>query len=185
MSNATPRQRVRLTPEAAATAADTVVPHVPSGEKAKGDKRPPGRPPGARNRLSNAARAHAEATGELPHIFLLRITRGEVISTDVMDPVTGQLKKVYQVPDLPMRMDAAKAAAPYFAPKLSAVEVTQAMSDEELDLALAQQAARLGMSLQQFKDMVQPASLDNDEQNANADGWLPEVTDDADGEDEQ
>lgn len=164
------RQRVRLLPDA-----NKPIPHVPGDTSKPGDKRPPGRPKGALNKLSNAAREHAAATGELPHMFLLRITRGEVISTDVMDPVTGELRKVYQVPDLPMRMDAAKAAAPYFAPKLSAVEVATSLTDEELNLMLQQYGAQAGLQLAQraaAADDEADDALDTDKP------WLPEQPDD-------
>lgn len=169
----TKRPRVRLLPDTSKP-----IPHVPGDTTKPGDKRPPGRPKGALNKLSNAAREHAAATGELPHMFLLRITRGEVISTDVMDPVTGELKKIFQVPDLPMRMDAAKAAAPYFAPKLSAVEVATSLTDEELNLMLQQYGAQAGLKLAQHtvaQDDQDEATLDADEP------WLPEPEDDKDG----
>jgi hypothetical protein len=68
-----------------------------------------GRKPGSVNQMSRKAREEAAKTGELPHEFLLRIARGE--SIDGHAPAFNE------------RMDAAKAAAPYFAPKLAATEL--------------------------------------------------------------
>lgn len=164
----TPRQRIRLTPEAAADASKGIL-HVAAAKQGKDGKRPPGRPVGSLNRLSRAAVEAAQATGEMPHMFLLRIMRGEVVSTDVMNPETGQLTKVYQVPDLPMRMDAAKAAAPFFVPKLQAVEVSQALSDEELDDMLKQYGAQAGLSI-----AARTAAEDEEGDDHEGEGWLPE-----------
>ena len=68
-----------------------------------------GRKPGSVNQMSRNAREAAAKTGELPHMILLRIARGEKIDG--------------HTPAFSERMDAAKAAAPYFAPKLAATEV--------------------------------------------------------------
>lgn len=75
----------------------------------RGGKRPgAGRPKGAVSKLSATAVAHAKSTGELPHEFLLRVVRGECIDN--------------LVPTLEQRISAAVSAAPYFAPKLAAIE---------------------------------------------------------------
>lgn len=58
--------------------------------------------------MSAAAVAQAKATGELPHEFLLRVVRGDRIDD--------------QVPTLEQRIAAAVSVAPYFAPKLAAIE---------------------------------------------------------------
>ena len=70
--------------------------------------RAPGRPKGALNKASRETRERAAASGLLPHEFLLAVTRGEVVDG--------------YVPSFAERMEAAKAAAPFYAPKLSAVE---------------------------------------------------------------
>ena len=75
----------------------------------RGGKRPgAGRPIGSVSKLSATAVAHAKSTGELPHEFLLRVVRGECIDG--------------LVPTLEQRISAAVSAAPYFAPKLAAIE---------------------------------------------------------------
>ncbi len=58
--------------------------------------------------VSESAILEARAKGELPHEFLARVARGEKIDT-------------YQ-PTVKERLDAACAAAPYFAPKLAQIE---------------------------------------------------------------
>ena len=58
--------------------------------------------------MTATAVARAKSTGELPHEFLLRVVRGESIDE--------------QVPTLEQRIAAAVSVAPYFAPKLAAIE---------------------------------------------------------------
>lgn len=77
---------------------------MPSGGPRPGS----GRKPGGANIMSLKAREEAAKTGELPHMFLLRVTRGEKING-------------YE-PTFEERIDAAKAAAPFFAPKMAAIE---------------------------------------------------------------
>lgn len=60
------------------------------------------------SKLSYEAVSRAKSSGELPHEFLLRIVRGEKI---------GETS-----PSLEQRIHAAIASAPYFAPKLTAIE---------------------------------------------------------------
>lgn len=146
--------------------------HVPADHKHQPDgKRGAGRPMGALGRLSKAARELAASTGELPHEFLLRVARGEVISTDVMDPTSGELKKIYQVPELPMRIDAAKAAAPYFAPKLSAIEVLAGASDDQLNQIIGQYAAQAGVGVGANGE-GQASAVDNADSGPTADSWV-------------
>ena len=78
---------------------------MPSGGKRKGA----GRPLGAATRRTREIADRAATAGELPHEFLLRIVRGEAIDG--------------MVPTFADRLDAAKAAAPYFAPRLAAVDL--------------------------------------------------------------
>ena len=59
--------------------------------------------------MTQEARSHAVATGELPHEFLLRVSRGELIGN--------------HVPTFEERIDAAKAASPYYQPRLAMQEV--------------------------------------------------------------
>lgn len=70
---------------------------------------PAGRKPGSINRMTQKAREEAAKTGELPHEFLLRVSRGEKVGD-------------YE-PTFAERIDAAKACAQFFAPKLTAAQV--------------------------------------------------------------
>lgn len=105
-----------------------------------------GRPIGSTNRLAMEAREKARATGELPHEFLLRIARGEVITRKILDPATGAQIEIVEDYDFEARRDAAKAAAPYFAPKISTVEIIKGVQDDELDSIIAELAAQTGFS---------------------------------------
>jgi len=72
-------------------------------------------------------------TGLLPHEFLLQVMRGEIEvsiphEVDEYDEdgcKTGNkiVEWEKQIPDLAMRIDAAKAAAPYYAPRLAAMQI--------------------------------------------------------------
>lgn len=96
--------------------------------------------------MNKEARARAAATGELPHEFLLRVSRGEVIRTQFVDDF-GVVQERVEVYDFDKRVDAAKAAAPYYAPKISTVEVISGMNEDDLDSIIARLAAEAGISL--------------------------------------
>ncbi len=106
-----------------------------------------GRPLGSTNRLIKEARERARETGELPHEFLLRIAQGQVITRKVVDPLSGKEVEVVENYDFEARKDAAKAAAPYFAPKISTVEVIRGVQDDELDSIIAELAAQTGITV--------------------------------------
>lgn len=81
----------------------------------RGGARPgAGRKVGAIQRVAREAREKAAATGMLPHEFLLAIMRDEVEG---------------ESPTFEQRLDAAKAAAPYFAPKLASIEAQHSGPD--------------------------------------------------------
>jgi hypothetical protein len=87
-----------------------------------------GRKVGSVNAMSQRAREEAQKTGELPHEFLLRVSRGEKFGD--------------HEPTFDERMDAAKAAAPYFAPRISATTIaanfgTQKTAEQLTDDELA------------------------------------------------
>ena len=67
------------------------------------------RKPGSINRMTQKAREEAAKTGELPHEFLWRVSRGENIGD-------------YEA-TLADRIDASKACAQFFSPKLAAAQV--------------------------------------------------------------
>ena len=121
----------------------TLIPQPTLGhDVTKPTGRAPGRPKGALNRVSRETRDKAAASGMLPHEFLLTVVRGEAV-----DGYT---------PSFAERLDAAKAAAPFFAPKLSSIEATGAqglplvpilnvslLSENQLDAAIAREEQRL------------------------------------------
>lgn len=76
----------------------------------KGGARPgAGRKPGSVNKMTLKAREEAAKSGQLPHEFVLAVARGEEI--DGYRPTFAE------------RVDAAKVAAPYFAPRLGTLQV--------------------------------------------------------------
>lgn len=118
-----------------------------------------GRPPGSLNRITNEAREKALAGGGLmPHEILLQMARGPfdhyVHATDaegkkLVDAETGDYVYVKRmtVLDHEGRRDAAKAAAPYYAPKLSSVETIGNLGDDELDAIIRGAAAEAGLGV--------------------------------------
>ena len=96
-----------------------------------------GRPKGAICKVTaGAARAAAE-TGLLPHEWLLKVSRGEGIEhtrwniTKDEDGNEIALELIAEVvyADFPMRIDAAKHAAPFYAAKLTAQSITVTGTD--------------------------------------------------------
>lgn len=83
-----------------------------------------GRPVGAVTRRTREIADKAASSGLLPHEFLLLVVRGEAI-----DGTT---------PTFADRLEAAKAAAPYFAPKLSSVSMQAAFKTSMADFTDAE-----------------------------------------------
>lgn len=90
-----------------------------------------GRPKGAKQKITAKAREAAMETGLLPHEWLLKVSRGEPVEQKrwkIIYDGKGNEKsreliteEVYA--DFPTRIDAAKAAAPFYAPKLAVQQV--------------------------------------------------------------
>jgi len=82
-----------------------------------------GRPAGRSGNMSRALVQQAALEGELPHQFLLRVMRGQdeffVEETLTEDGPVYHMRRPY----LSERIDAAKAAAPYYAPRLAEMKV--------------------------------------------------------------
>lgn len=119
-------------------------PTVP--EKNKG-----GRPLGSIAKVSKQARELAAATGDLPHEILLKMARG--LPVKIMVPAStdedGETTFVEKWQELTLDdvRDAAKAAAPYYAPKLSTVETITGLTDEQLDDIIRSAAAEAAVSV--------------------------------------
>lgn len=102
---------------------------------AAGGARPgAGRPKGASQKVSTIARKQAAAEGLLPHEWLLKISRGEPVKQRVQVGVVERGAKkgepVYRevdvYPDFNTRIDAAKSAAPFYAPRYTTTAVKTA-----------------------------------------------------------
>ena len=86
-----------------------------------------GRPKGALSKISEKARQLAAETGILPHAWLMKIARGEpvtqmqwVVKYDANGKADGrELVEQQLYADFATRVEAAKAAAPFYAPRLS------------------------------------------------------------------
>lgn len=77
-----------------------------------------------------AIREWAFQSGELPHVLLLRVSRGEKI---------GKYKPTFED-----RVDAAKAVASYFAPKMQAIAVQDVTPPQQQPNTFIFDAAKLG-----------------------------------------
>ena len=121
-------------------------------------RKPPkgARPAGSTHWMAARAREWAENTGDLPHEILLKIARGQAVTIPVLDPNTGHFvldedghfkRKHLTATSLDDVIDAAKAAAPFFAPKISTVQMIQGVPDHELDEFIARAAAEAGIDL--------------------------------------
>ena len=105
---------------------------------------PKGRPQGAVSALAKRDREKAAETGLLPHEILLEFARGGPIQQKRIDE-HGKVIAEDFYPDPKMRQEAAAAAAPYYAPRLSAQKVDmsgdlaiRSMTDAELDARLTE-----------------------------------------------
>jgi hypothetical protein len=111
---------------------------------AGGKKGAPGRKSG-RTKAIAKAKVIAKETGKLPHEILLGIARGEplkvrklVIAYYKTGPKKGEEKERRWVeedhwPSAAEQCDAAKAAAPYYAPRLATKEVKPGGNDDDGD----------------------------------------------------
>lgn len=116
-----------------------------------GPGRGQGRKPGSVTRLSKEAIDAAKETGLLPHEWLLKVSRGEPIEQkrwkDVLDAdgnvIDRELVEEVLYPDFGTRMDAAKAAAPFYAPRLATQTVSVQGGNEAVAAALTAIAGKL------------------------------------------
>jgi hypothetical protein len=117
-----------------------------------GPGRGQGRKPGSVNRLQREAQERAKQEGELPHEILLKMARGlpvrvMVDSGKVNEDGSRIFVEEWKALDVEQVRDAAKAAAPYFAPKLSTVETITGLTDEQLDEIIRGAASEAEVSL--------------------------------------
>ena len=110
-----------------------------------------GRPKGALSKVTAKAKQAAMETGLLPHEWLLKVSRGEGITQKrwvVKYDAKGNEKsrdliaeEVYA--DFPTRIDAAKAASPYYAPRLAVQTVSVTGNSDAMSETLKAIAEKL------------------------------------------
>ena len=110
-----------------------------------------GRPKGSVTNVTAKAREAAMETGLLPHEWLLKVSRGEAIEHRrwvVQYDKNGKEKsreliteEVYA--DFPTRIDAAKAASPYYAPRLAVQTVSVSGNSDAVSETLKNIAEKL------------------------------------------
>lgn len=61
----------------------------------------------------------AQESGDLPHEFLLKVMKGDPIPHPCRDIETDEIVTMLMIPNMDMRIEAAKAAAPFYAAKQS------------------------------------------------------------------
>lgn len=107
--------------------------------------------------LNKNIRQMARMSGQLPHEFLLHVCRGEVVVEKYLDD-EGLVQEREVYPDIGMRIDAAKAAAPFFAPKLSVQQVDMSASADLEHLSVEELKRRLQLTLTRLQ-ATQPIEL--------------------------
>lgn len=128
---------------------------------------PKGRPIGAKQKVSVAKFAHYRDTGMLPMDFLMAVMRDELYTS--YDPVSASAnvlgfqrskKSTHVSVNMDQRIEAAKAAAPYFHRKqpiaiasadgkpIFNIALLQALPTKQLELALG--------LVKQLRDMIEP-----------------------------
>lgn len=105
----------------------------PKSPKPNNSRNPAGRGKGTQQKVTTQARLEAAQSGLLPHEWLLKVARGEPVPHTkwkiTYHAKTGvELKRelVHEeyYADFDRRIDAAKAAAPFYAPRLATQTVT-------------------------------------------------------------
>jgi hypothetical protein len=110
-------------------------------------KRKRGRPPSSATRAAQAAREKAANTGLLPHEILLSIARGEPQKVWERNADGKLVSREVAVQDLDEIKSAAQAAAPYYAARISSVELISGIGDDDLDELIKRAAAEAEISL--------------------------------------
>lgn len=109
-----------------------------------GARKGAGRKPGSATKKTRQVADKAAAEGLTPLEFMLNVMRADATHEDPRVQVAREA----------MKFEAAKAAAPYIHPRLQAIEHSGSIdwvgkaTDAELDAAIQEKAARLGVTLQ-------------------------------------
>ena len=110
-----------------------------------------GRPKGAIAKVTAKAKAAAAETGLLPHEWLLLVSRGEgikhkriVVKYDTKgNEKSRELVEEEVYADFATRIDAAKAASPYYAPRLAVQTVSVTTTSDAVAQTLKSIAEKL------------------------------------------
>ena len=110
-----------------------------------------GRPKGALSKVTAKAKQAAMETGLLPHEWLLKVSRGEAIEHKRWvtkydkngKEVSRELVTEQVYADFPTRIDASKAAAPFYAPKLAVQTVSVVGNSDAVAATLKDIAEKL------------------------------------------
>ncbi len=110
-----------------------------------------GRPKGALSKVTAKAKQAAMETGLLPHEWLLKVSRGEgiahkrwVVKYDAKgNEKSKELVEEEVYADFPTRIDAAKAAAPFYAPRLAVQTVSVSGNSDAVSETLKAIAEKL------------------------------------------
>ena len=110
-----------------------------------------GRPKGALSKVTAKAKQAAMETGLFPHEWLLLVSRGEgikhkrwVVKYDKQGKeVSRDLVEEEVYADFPTRIDAAKAASPFYAPKLAVQTVSVSGNSDAVSETLKAIAEKL------------------------------------------
>jgi hypothetical protein len=132
-----------------------------------------GRSKGSKQTVTKQARLEAASSGLLPHEWLLKVCRGEPVlhkrwkvryHAKTGEELSRELIEEEYYPDFPMRVDAAKAAAPYYMPKLATQTVKvdgniglTKLTDDELKEELLKLVREVPELLNLVGDLTKPA----------------------------
>lgn len=108
-----------------------------------------GREKGSKNRRTELVE-WAQVTGDLPHVFLLKVSQGHTFEMKV--EVDGVETRKVLCPSMKDRVTAAIAAAPFFAPRLAQIE--QKIETETIGIIRAEPMTveEWARELEQYKD---------------------------------
>ncbi len=81
-------------------------------------------------------RKQIQENGPLPHEFLALIAQGELVEQRRICPETGETFCERFYPSFEMRVEAAKIAAPFFAPRLAAQHMQMATDTGKIESAM-------------------------------------------------
>lgn len=114
-------------------------------------KKADGKEPRATSKAQAVAIKLAKESGLLPHEWLLKVARGEAVPHKQWkvkydksgNEISRELVEVEFYADFATRIDAAKAAAPYYAPRLASQVLNVKGGNEAVAKALADIAEKL------------------------------------------